>query len=97
MHVITTKTIRAYVDKHPDAADALFTWVKVVGRANWANINELKLTYPSADLVGDNRFVFNMKGNHYRLIVRISFTHKNLMVKWFGTHKEYDRIDAKII
>ncbi|RDC63980.1 type II toxin-antitoxin system HigB family toxin [Adhaeribacter pallidiroseus] len=97
MHVITTKTIREYAVKYPDAADALFTWVKVVEKANWANINELRLTYPSADLVGDNRFVFNLKGNHYRLIVRISFTHKNLMVKWFGPHKKYDRIDAKTI
>ncbi|PSR56278.1 hypothetical protein AHMF7605_23640 [Adhaeribacter arboris] len=47
--------------------------------------------------MGDNRFVFNIKGNHYQLIVRIGFRHKNLMVKWFGPYKDYDRLDAKTI
>lgn len=94
MHIITTRRINQYADKYPDAAESLQTWVRVVEKANWSNMNDLKKDYPSADMVGDDRFIFNIRGNNYRLIVRISFLYKNMMVKWFGTHREYDKIDV---
>lgn len=97
MHIITTKKINQYAEQYPEAAHGLYTWVKVVEKANWSSLNGLKATYPSADMVGDNRYVFNIKGNHYRMIVRISFQYKNLMVKWFGPHKDYDKINARTV
>jgi mRNA interferase HigB len=63
VHIITTKRINQYAGQYPEAAQALFTWVKVVEKANWNNLNDLKAAYPRADMVGDNRYVFNIKGN----------------------------------
>lgn len=97
MHIITTKRINDFANQYPEAKQALFTWVKFVEKANWSNFNDIKIDYPQADMVGDDRFVFNIKGNHYRLIVRISFQYKNLMIKWFGRHREYDKIDARTV
>jgi mRNA interferase HigB len=65
--------------------------------ADFKNFNELKKVYGNASLVADDRVVFNIMGNKYRLVVRIVFDFKAIQVKWFGTHAEYDKIDVKTI
>lgn len=65
--------------------------------ADFENFQELKAVYKNASLVGDNRVVINITGNHYRLVIRIVFVYKMIQIKWFGTPKEYDKIDVKNI
>jgi len=73
---------------------ALQEWYYELVKCDARNFNELKKVYPNANLVGDDRVVFNILGNKYRLVVRIVFDFKVIQVKWFGTHAEYDRIDV---
>lgn len=70
-------------------------WFKICKRASWNNFNEVRKIYPTADVVGDDRMVFNIKGNKYRLIARFSFRYKAIQVKWIGTHAEYDTLDVR--
>ena len=96
-NVIAWATLVFYCRKYPDVKEHLIDWFKTVERADWKNFNALKNDFPSCSLVGDDRVVFNIKGNSYRLIVRFSFNYKRVMVKFFGTHAEYDKVDAKTI
>jgi mRNA interferase HigB len=73
--------------------EALETWYRLCKKATWRNFN-VRTAYPSADVVGDDRMVFNIKGNKYRLIARFSFRYKAIQVKWIGTHAEYNAIDV---
>ncbi len=94
MNVIKRNTLRAYYEKHADAKDALDTWCRVCKKAKWKNFNEVKGTYSSADVVGDDRMVFNISHNKYRLIVRFSFVYQVIQIKWFGNHAAYNKIDV---
>lgn len=93
-NIITRKTLLEYCKKYPEAAAALQGWYYELIKSGFTNFNELKKVYGSASLVGDDRVVFNIMGNKYRLVVRIVFEYKAIQVKWFGTHAEYDRIDV---
>ena len=86
-----------YCKKYPMAATALQEWYYELIIADFKNFNELKQQYGNASLVADDRVVFNIMGNNYRLVVRILFEYKAIQVKWFGTHAEYDKIDVTII
>jgi mRNA interferase HigB len=97
MNVISLKKLREFYDIHPDSKAYLTSWFKTVRKADWKDYNDVKEDFRSADFIADNRVIFNIKGNHYRLITRISFTHKRVMIKWLGTHTEYDRINARTI
>ena len=94
MNVISRRTLKEFYYKHADARDPLETWYKVCRKAEWSNFNDVKLAYPTADWVGDNKVVFNIKGNKYRLIVRFSFRYKSIAIKWQGTHAAYNEIDV---
>jgi len=94
VNVINRRTLKRYYAKHTDAKYALETWYKVCRKADWKNFNEVKQYYPRADQVGDDRMVFNIIHNKYRLIVRFSFRYKTIQLKWFGTHTEYNNIDV---
>ncbi|HCS19150.1 MAG TPA: addiction module toxin RelE [Bacteroidetes bacterium] len=96
-NIITRKTLLEYAKRYPIAANALFEWYHELSKSEFANFNELKAIYANASLVGDSRVVFNVMGNHFRLVVRISFEYKAIQVKWFGTHKEYDKIDVTTV
>ena len=96
-NIITSRTINEYCQKYPEATQALRKWYSDFSRASFNNANELKAVYRNASIVGDNRVVFNIGGNKFRLVVRISYQYKAVMVKWFGTHKEYDTIDVTTI
>jgi len=96
-NIINRKTLLAYGEKYPEAKNALFEWYHEFLSADFKNFQELKATNGSASLVGDNRVVINIKGNHYRLVIRVVFIYKTIQIKWFGTHKEYDMIDVATI
>ena len=97
MVVISYKTIRDFSDKHPDAADALNNWFKITEQSNWANFNEVREIFNSVDSAGNDRYVFNIRGNNYRLIALIQFNVRTVYILFVGTHKMYDKIDASRI
>ncbi len=96
-NIITRKTLLNYCQKYPEAAVALQNWYYELLKIEAKNFNELKRVYGNASLVGDDRVVFNIMGNKYRLLVRIVFEFKAIQIKWFGTHAEYDKIDVSTI
>ena len=79
------------------AAAALQEWYHELVKCDFTNFNELKQVYGNASLIADDRVVFNIMGNKYRLVVRIVFDFKTIQVKWFGTHAEYDKLDVTIV
>ncbi len=93
-NIITRKTLLEYAIRYPQAASALFEWYHEILRSDFRSFNELKAAYGNASLVGDDRIVFNIMGNHYRLVVRFVFDYRVVQIKWFGTHKDYDKIDV---
>jgi mRNA interferase HigB len=97
MRIISRKTLRLFWENHADAEQALKTWFQEVGSANWENLNALKNEYPNASILVDNRVVFNIKGNKYRVIVKFNFHYQMAWIRFVGTHAEYDKIDAKTI
>ena len=77
-----------------DAQQPLLSWFKEVEKASWKSPAEVKELYGSADFVGDGRIVFNIGGNKYRLVVWVNYTVELVLIKWVGTHEEYDAIDV---
>jgi mRNA interferase HigB len=94
VRVISRKTLRAFWEKHTDCTQQLKSWYRETEKVNWNNLNELKKEYPSASILENNRIVFNIKGNKYRLIVKINFEYKIIWIRFVGTHAEYDKINA---
>ena len=88
MRVISIKILREFLEKHPDCQQQLKSWFQETSKAEWKNPNEIKLEYPSASLLGDNRVVFNIKGNHYRIIVKINFDYQMVWIRFVGTRSE---------
>ena len=95
MRIISKKALREFWGRHPDAEAPLLAWYREVKRADWDTPASLKEMYGSASLVGDNRVVFNIKGNNYRLVVKIIYPHRVIYIRFVGTHAEYDAIDVK--
>lgn len=96
-NIINRKTLLTYSERYPLAKNALYEWYYEFLHSDFASFQELKKVYGSASLVGDDRVVINIMGNHYRLVIRIVFLYKTVQIKWFGSHKEYDRIDVTTI
>lgn len=97
MNIIVRRAILYYIDKYPTAKNSLLTWYNQFLKQKCRSFNELKIIYPNASLIGDNRVIFNIKGNDFRLICSINFKQTAAYIIWFGTHKEYDKIDASSI
>lgn len=97
MNVINRKTIIYYTEKYPQAKTQLLVWYNEILKQSFGNFNELKAVYGSASLVSNQRLVFNIKGNDYRLVVSINFRQNACYTIWFGTHKEYDKIDVATV
>ena len=97
MRVIAKRTLREFWGKHADCEQQLKAWYQEAKKGKWKNLNELKRGYPSASILEDNRVCFNIKGNHYRLIVKINFNYQMMWIRFIGTHAEYDKIDANKI
>lgn len=94
MRIIKKKALRKQFAKYPDVEGPLKAWMDDVGAADWEGPHNLKSRYPSASILEDNRFVFDIKGNKYRLIVHIFFPARVVYIKFFGTHADYDEVDA---
>lgn len=97
VRVIAKKTLRDFWGKHADAEQQLKTWYHEAEKAKWKNHNDIKKEYPSASVLKNNRVCFNIKGNKYRLIIRINFDVQIAWIRFIGTHAEYDKIDANNI
>lgn len=94
---IVRETLLAYCKKYPAAATALQEWYHELVNCDFKNFNELKKVYGNASLIADDRVVFNIMGNKFRLVVRIVFEFKAIQIKWFGTHAGYDKIDVSTV
>jgi mRNA interferase HigB len=94
MVIISKATLRTFGMQYPDAIDALNAWYDIVKEADWSNLADLRSTFNSVDYVKNDHYVFNIKGNKYRLIVMIFFDIRTIYIRFVGTHAEYDKIDA---
>jgi mRNA interferase HigB len=97
VRVISKKILREFWLKHADSEQQLKAWFRETEKAEWKNINDLKYEYPTASILKDNRVVFNIKGNNYRLIVKFNFEFQISWIRFIGTHAEYDKINANEI
>lgn len=94
MRIIAKKTLREFWERNPLAKQALQAWYSDVKHAAWSSPTDIKNAYRNASFLADNRVVFNIKGNQYRLIVLIQYEFGIVYIRFVGTHAEYDRIDA---
>lgn len=95
MRIIAKSKITEYCTNNKEAGVALEEWYQKTKKTEWTCFADMKRTFNSVDNVGNQHYVFNIKGNNYRLIVVIKFTIKTVLIRFIGTHAEYDRIDAK--
>ena len=96
-NIITRRTLLEYAKKYPTARVALFEWYYELVISDFKSFNDLKKVYGNVSLVSDDRVVFNLMGNKYRLVVRMLFEFNAIQIKWFGTHSDYDKIDVTTI
>jgi mRNA interferase HigB len=92
MVIITRKTLQLFGESHSNVIDALNQWYMRAKLSDWSNFNDIKEDFPSCDYVGNDRFVFNIKGNRYRLITIVHFDIRTIYIRFIGTHAEYDKI-----
>lgn len=98
MQVIAKAVLRAFWERHPQAEVPLRAWFAIASHADWRGPADLKRSLGSSvDFVGDNRAIFDIGGNKYRLIVHVAYSHRRMLIKFVGTHAEYDRIDAETV
>jgi len=97
MRVFSKKILRDYWEKHAAAKAGLQAWYEDALRVEWRSPADIKRTYANASILVDNRVVFNIQGNAYRLVVKIHYDRGFVYVRFFGTHAEYDRIDAETV
>jgi len=95
MRIIARRTLREFWEVHPDAEQALRAWYFDVRGAVWRSPVTVKRMYANASILGQNRVVFNIKGNRYRLVAAINYAYQICYIRFVGTHEEYDRIDAE--
>lgn len=97
MIVITRTRIVDFSKKHPPSVEALNRWYVIIKTADWANFSDLKQEFSNVDYVGNDRYVFNIKGNEFRLVLMIHFSIRTVYIKFIGTHQEYNKIDCSKI
>lgn len=95
MRIIAKRTLREFWERYPEAKEPLLAWYREVEKQDWDTPAEVKAKYGGASIVGDNRVVFNIKGNDYRLVVKINYPYRVVYVRFVGTHAEYDGIDVE--
>lgn len=93
MRVLSKKILREYWEKHPDTEEQLKSWYQETSKGSWTSPNYVKEEFPNARLIPNNRAIFNIKGNQYRLIVRVNYKYLMVYVRFIGTHEDYDKID----
>ena len=94
MRIIARRTLREFWTRHPAAERPLRAWFAEAQSTRWRGPADIKARYPSASLLADNRVVFNIGGNKYRLVVAIRYDARIVFIRFVGTHQQYDRIDV---
>lgn len=97
MRVIATSTLKNYWQENPECEQSLKSWLREAQLADWKNPQDLKKQFAHASIITGKRIVFNINGHRYRLIVDVEFRLQIIFIVWFGSHYEYDQIDAKEI
>ena len=95
MRIIALSTLRTFWEKYPDAETPLRAWYALASRALWKTPADIKLAYWNASVTANNRVVFNIKGNDYRLVVGVRFDKGLMYIRFIGTHRQYDRIEVE--
>jgi mRNA interferase HigB len=94
MRILSRKKLREFWKRHPDVRQPLQAWYNDVKHSTWKSPTDIKAAYRNASFVGNDRVIFNLKGNTYRIVVAIRYDHGIVFIRFVGTHQEYDRIDA---
>lgn len=97
MRIIAKRTLREFWSKHADAQEALEAWFARTSHAQWVKPADVFRDFAYVSLLSDNRACFNIAGNKYRLVVYIAYKYYTVYIRFIGTHKEYDRIDANTV
>ena len=97
MRIIARRTLREFWERHPDAEQPLKAWFAEASSSAWATPQEIKDQYRHASFVADNRVIFNIGGNKYRLVVHINYGYGIVFIKFVGTHSEYDQIAPETV
>lgn len=97
MRIIAKRTLREFWEIYADAETPLKVWYKNISEAEWKSNNELKRQFKNASVVGNDRIVFNIKGNTYRLVIAVDYEKQIVWIKFIGYHKDYDKINVKTI
>ena len=100
MRIIALSTLKAFLNRNPAYADArepLMAWYRQIKAADWATLADVKRAIRNASILKDGRVVFNIAGNKYRLVVWINYPYRVVYVRFIGTHRQYDRIDAQTV
>ena len=98
VQIIAKRTLRVSWEDHPQARTPLQSWFATVSQSAWDSPADVKAEFGAmVDFVADNRVVFDISGNKYRLVVRVAYSHKRLLIKFVGTHADYDKIDARTV
>ena len=94
MRVLAKKILREFWDLYPETEQQLKSWFQEAVKNEWPNPNFVKNAFPNARLISDNRVIFNIKGNQFRLVIKVNYKYQMVYVRFIGTHEEYDQIDA---
>jgi len=97
MKVLVRRTIYYYINKYPLAEKSLLLWEAEFSKSGFHNFNDIKRVFGNASVISNGRVVFNIKANDYRLVVSVNFRQQACYIIWFGTHKEYDKIDVATV
>lgn len=97
MRVVAKRTLREYWEQHANAEEPLKAWYEVAVEADWKTPKDIKRRYATASILPDHRVIFNIKGNDYRLVVKINYDYGIIWIRFIGTHAEYDKINAETI
>lgn len=99
MRIVSHKRLVEFYESegYSDAKTALERWYEITEEAEWKNLSDIKVDFPETDYVGNQRYVFNIKGNKYRLVVVVKFTIGHVFIRFVGTHNDYDKIDVSTI
>ncbi|MBL7149893.1 MAG: type II toxin-antitoxin system HigB family toxin [Candidatus Cloacimonetes bacterium] len=95
MIIVQRKVLNEFSRTYDDVSDQVSAFIKELERAKWKNPNHLKERFPKASILGNKCYVFDLKGNKYRVVVKINYKKQIVQIKWAGLHKEYDKINVK--
>jgi mRNA interferase HigB len=98
MQIIAKRTLRQFWERHPRAEIPIKNWYQIVAKAEWRTPADVKrMLGTTVDFIGDNRLIFDIGGNKYRLVVHVAYAFRRVLIKFVGTHAEYDEIDPEVI